>query len=117
MSRTSSSSSLTSEFVVLTPEFLVCGDCTVLSVEEALEKGRLGSKYTKKGVEIDPTVVSIILKALQERLLGRDAPVLDRRLRFAPWLQVGESFDDDWKEVVQRYNTLTAVVCSVFKVF
>lgn len=114
LSRASSSGGF--EFMVLTPEFVVIGDSTVLSVDEALEKKLLGCKYTKKGVDIDPTVVSIILKGLQQKFSGRGNPVLNCRLRFSPWLQVGESFDDDWKEVVQRYNALTATVCSIFKV-
>lgn len=101
----------TSDFVVITPLFLVFGDSLVLSVDDALEKKLLGSKYTKKGVDIDPTIVAIIIKALQ-----MPVPASGGHLRFAPWLQIGDNFDDDWKEIVQRYNTLTATVCSVFKV-
>lgn len=49
-------------FVVITSQFVVFGDSQVLSVEEALEKKLFGVKYNKKGVEVDPSVVSVIIK-------------------------------------------------------
>jgi hypothetical protein len=105
------------EFVVITPLFVVFGDSMVVSVEEALDRKLFGTKYSKKDVDIDPTVAAVIVRALQLSSMVASKPADSVQLRFSPWLpSESEAYDEDWKEVVKRYNRYTATLCNVFKV-
>lgn len=105
------------DFVVITPLFVVFGDSTVVSVEEALDRKLFGAKYSKKDVDIDPTVAAVIVKALQLSSTVGSKPADYVQLRYSPWLpSESETYDEEWKEVVKRYNRYTATLCNVFKV-